>query len=402
MEKFNQKVEDWLATVCESPKTETAYRANWTIFERFCLEKGKNASMLVDDYRATKYQQEMEKDVFLEGWQDTIRSFQVFTKRKYASLTDKQMRVIVKSFLKYWKIPLDVDLPKHPYVTYHNRDITKQEVLQILTNASPRDRVIYLVMVESGLRTDTIRKLKWWQIKKDFEAKRTPMQILLPSSELKDHVGDRWTFIGDDGFRELSRYLTGRLPLNDNDFVFASEKQGLVKGEQFSTASLTTKFNRIVQKLNIDSSNGGKPKKIRLHGLRKYFRNNMKADSSFIEFWMGHSLGVDAHYISRDVEEHRKRYAEGYNYLRVYEGNVDDLQELRQQLHEKDKTINELREQVDALAKAVNLIKDLPAISKYIEEAARKVVEEPEVVESIKKEKEKLKSFRAKIENSER
>ena len=109
--------------------------------------------------------------------------------------------------------------------------------------------------------------------------------------------------------------------MKDDDFVFASEKEGKVVGEQFSPASLSVKFNRIVQKLKIDKSTAqpGKPKKVRLHGLRKYFFNNMKADESLRKFWMGHSLGVDAHYISRDVERHREEYKKGYAYLRIYD-----------------------------------------------------------------------------------
>jgi Phage integrase family len=351
MEKFSPKVEDWLSTVCESSKTEVSYRASWAIFENFCLKEGKNPSKLVDDFRTIRYQGERERDLFLEDWQDTIRSFQVYSKKRYASLTDRQFRAIIKSFLRYWKIPLDVDLPKHPFVTYHNRDIKKEEIKLILNNATPRDRVLYLLLVESGLRTETAINLKYWQIKEDFESKKIPMRILLPSSTLKDHVGDRWSFIGEDGFKELSEYLRLRPDLKDDDYVFASEKKGLVKGSQFSPASLSVKFNRIVQKLKIDASNGKKPKKIRLHGLRKFFRNNHGADQSFKEFWMGHSLGVDAHYISRDPEEHRKRYSEGYNKLRVLEPNAESLADLYRQLQEKDREIKELKPRLLELEK---------------------------------------------------
>lgn len=138
-------------------------------------------------------------------------------------------------------------MPKRACVVYHNRDLTRDEIRQILTFASPRYRVIWLIMAESGMRAETAVNLRYWQIKEDFEAKRIPMRIILPSSSLKDHVGDRFTFIGEDGFQELSEYLKRRLPLKDDDYVFASEKAGKVKGEQFSVASLSVKFNRIVR-----------------------------------------------------------------------------------------------------------------------------------------------------------
>jgi integrase len=327
----------------------------WENFSKFSSTRGKDAQALVDDWRASKRLGEPQKEGFLEEWQDIIRAFNTWLKPKFAPLTVKNHLAVVKSFLRYWDIPLKVDLPKHSYVVYHNRDIKREELKKILTFASARDRVIWLVMAESGMRSDNAVNLKYAQIKEDFEASRIPMKIALYSSVLKDHVGDRWTFIGEDGFRELKAYLQGK-NLRDDDYVFASERQGQCKGEQFSQASLSVKFNRLVQKLGIDKSLGNreevgrpKPKQVRLHGLRKYFRNNMKAEESFRTFWMGHSLGVDAHYITRDVEAHRTEYEKGYPHLRVFEPSAFAVSELLAQMKQKDATIEELRVQVKSI-----------------------------------------------------
>jgi len=361
MEKPCQKLEDWLFARCESHKTRESYMFYWQNFVEFCKQRGLNAYNIVDDYRTVKYQDVYKREKFLEKWQDTIRAFCTWLKRKgFAPLTIKNHLAVLRSFFGYWDIPLKVLLPKHSYVVYHNRDLTKDEVRQILNFASPRDRVMWLVMAESGMRVGTLVNLKYWQIKEDFEAERIPMKILLPSESLKDHVGDRWTFIGEDGYRELRNYLERRLPLDDDDYVFASEKQGRVKGKQFTGASLSVKFNRLVQKLGLDKSLGKrKPKKIRLHGLRKFFRNNMKADSSYVKFWMGHSLGTDAHYISRDVEEHRKRYAEGYKFLRIYEPSAETIFELSEKLRQRDREVQQLREQMEKMQAKYEEIKDL-------------------------------------------
>jgi len=346
-----QYLEDWLSAKCESNKTRESYLFCWRNFMSFCRQRGLDAENIVEDYRTVKYQSFQDRERFLDAWQDTIRAFYTWLRKKgFAPLTVKNHLAVLRSFFGYWDVPLKVELPRHYYVVYHNRDLTKDEVRQILNFASPRDRVIWLVMAESGMRANTLVNLKYWQIKEDFEAERIPMKILLPSESLKDHVGDRWTFIGEDGYRELRNYLERRLPLKDDDYVFASEKEGRVKGKQFSSASLSVKFNRLVQKLGLDKSIGkGKPKKIRLHGLRKFFRNNMKADSSYVRFWMGHSLGTDAHYISRDLEEHRKRYAEGYKYLRIYEPSAETIYELNEKLRQKDKEMHKLQQQIDEL-----------------------------------------------------
>jgi integrase len=348
----NVRIEDWLSQTCESPKTRRHYIFVWNHFTEFCKSRGKDSSTLVDDWRAAKRLGEPQRETFLEEWQDIIRAFNTWLKTKFAPITVKNHLVGIRSFVKYWKIPLDVDLPKHSYVVYHNRDLKQEELKNILKYASTRDRVIWLVMAESGMRSDNAVNLKYAQIKEDFEASRVPMKIMLHSSVLKDHVGDRWTFIGDDAFRELKAYLQGK-KLEDDDYVFASERPAGCKGEQFGQASLSVKFNKLVQKLGIDKSLGNrekvgrpKPKQIRLHGLRKYFYNNLKSDSDYRKFWMGHSLGVDAHYISRDVEEHRKKYAEGYRTLRIFESL--DLSNFTELLSIKDREIKELKEKIAA------------------------------------------------------
>jgi len=318
MEK-NHYIEDWLAAKAESDKTQTSYVANLEVFAEFAKQRGQGFYGVVEAWRKVKRVGINEREDFIEVWSDIVRSFNTQIRKKYAPLTVKNLLATVKSFFGFWDIPISISLPKRACVIYHNKDLAKDEVRQILTFASPRDRVIWLVMAESGMRAETAVELRYWQIKEDFEANRVPMKILLPSESLKDHVGDRWTFIGEDGFRELKQYLESRLPLRDDDFVFASEKPGKVEGEQFSVASLSVKFSRVVLKLALDKPKGHKPKSIRMHGLRKYFRNNMKADSSYIKFWMGHSLGVDAHYISREVEKHREEYKNGYPYLRIYD-----------------------------------------------------------------------------------
>jgi integrase len=379
MENLDHRIEDWLGAKCESSKTRDSYLWCWDRFNVFCRTREKEPVSLVDDYRAARKQGETEKDTFLEEWQDVLRAFFPWLKKRYAPLTLKNCLVVLKSFLRFWDLPLKIDLPKHSCVVWHNRDIKKEELKQILTFSSPRDRVIFLVLAESGMRGDTAVKLKYWQLREDFEKGTVPMRILLPSSTLKDHVADRWTFLGEDGYRELKDYLQRRLPLEDDAYVFASERQGRVKNEQFTQASLSVKFNRLIQKLGIDKSVTGhlekgqrpKPKKVRLHGLRKYFRNNQGADSSYIDFWLGHSLGTDSAYISRDPEEHRKRYGEGYEKLRILEPSLVDLKNLNTILRKKDEEIIALRKQVDELSGLTGRVESVEETTREINKLLR-------------------------------
>jgi len=202
------------------------------------------------------------------------------------------------------------------------------------------------MMAESGLRPDTICRLKFKNVKEDFATKRIPMKIDVPATILKDRVGHRFSFIGEDSFNALHEYLTTRLPLNDNDYLFTKEKRG--RNEPVTPSSLSTIFGTLVMKLKLDTSTEfRKPKPLRLYCLRKYFRNNIRVqDTSYREFWMGHSYGTDEHYLTRDVETHREVYAEAYPSFRIFqyeaEINVEELKkslkaeievELRAELH---------------------------------------------------------------------
>jgi hypothetical protein len=370
----NRWVEDWMAACAESPQTRRHYKFCLSHWVEFCRARfGKDALSMVEGWRAVKRLTENERECWLEEWQDVVRSFNTWMKPKFAPMTCKNLMSTLKSFCRYWNIPLTVDLPNRPCVIYHNRDLTREEIKQLTSFASARDRVIYIVMVESGLRVGTAVRVKYWQIKEEFEKGRVPMRIVLPASEVKDRVGDRWAFIGDEGYAALKEYLARRMPLTDNSFVFASEKQGKVIGDQFSPASVSTKFNRLVQKLGIDKSTGhaGKPKKVRLHGLRKYFRNNMRCESSFREFWMGHTLGVDEHYITRDIERHREEYTRGYEYLRL--GTTNPTETLKQIEELRQENVR-LKDELTKLQRTVPSMDDLQKVQKEVNNLKRTIL----------------------------
>lgn len=355
-----QKVIDWLSSV--DPHTQKSYRPNWEQFVVFARKRGKDPEKIVEEYRAARYEGERQKDRFLDEYNDTLKAYFTFLeKSELAPLTRRNRLIIINSFLKYWKIPLDVQIPKHGCVIYHNRDLNKEQMRLIIANSDIRNRTMYLFMAESGLRAGTVTQLKYWQIQDDFEKEIIPMRILTPAATIKDHVDDRWSFIGEDGFRALKQYLKPRLPLKAEDYVFISERPGRMTGEQFSVSSLSVQFHRTVQKLNLEKgAQTGKPGHYRMHGLRKYFRNNMRADPSYREFWMGHSLGVDAHYISRNPEVHRMEYKKGYPELRILEPlATDELKAIHEQLQKKDQQIQNLIGEMHELKRNSEIYKQI-------------------------------------------
>jgi hypothetical protein len=418
MEKLNYRVEDWLFNRTESEKTRNSYLVYINKLNEFCEERGKNLYEIVEEYRKSRrsgYQAELD---FIESWQDLIRAYTTYIKKSsFAPLTQKHILSIAKSYFSTYKLPIDVDLPRKACVKYHNRDLTKQHIRKIISKAGQRDRTIFLLLAESGLRVKTAIHLKYWQIKEDYENGTVPLRIITPASEIKDHVGDRWSFIGEDGEKALREYLEQRTPLKDEDYIFISEKPGKTKGEQFTTANISTIFRYIVKDLKLENTNHimhyGKPKHFRLHGLRKYFRNNMKADPSYREFWMAHSLGVDAHYVSRDPEFHRKEYKKNYEQLRILEpATPTQLIEIAEKLNQKDQEIQELKKQNKELYNKFEKLDETLKTLKAMEDPEFKQITKTEAkdpistvakvikVEILKELKEEIKKMKKELSNN--
>ena len=312
-------------------------------------------------WREIKYNGEVEREKFLDYLQDIIDEYRAYLKSK--GVTNMNLRVTLAIISSYLKKGcgikgVDVSIPRASYVEYHNRDITKEEIRKILEHASLRDKCFFLMMVESGLRPATLLQLKYKHIKEDYEAGRIPMKINLPSSILKDRVGDRFTFIGEDGYKVLKEYLSLRKHIDDEDLIFQPERKDKDRNEVLSTAAMSKKFGELVLKLGLDKPTvKGKPKHLRLYCLRKYFFNNMKCDSTFRNFWFGHR-SVDDHYISRlDIERHREEYSKGYPHLRIYQPTEsEEIRNLKEELEMWKKAYLEQKKKTEELEQLVKQI----------------------------------------------
>jgi integrase len=275
---------------------------------------------------------------------------------------------------------VEVAFPKHVFVTYHNRDLTKEDIRKILDHTSLRDKVFFLMLAESGMRPDTLVQLTYSNIKQEYEKGIVPMKIELPSLILKDNPQARFTFIGEDSARLLREYLSGRGKLEDDDFIFQPIRPKNLK-EKLRMESFSLNFGRIVRKIGLvkaGSKEDRKPKEIRLYGLRKYFNNNMRADRAYIEFWMGHT-DTKSHYVSNNAEEHRKRYVEGYQFLRIYEPITEtaliiqeqkkEIEALKQTLAMRETTREADKKRLDELEATV---KEITRLFKELQEERKK------------------------------
>jgi len=313
----------WLNQVAESEGTRRSYRQNMRRFEEWLRENYElEAGEIPSKWRAAKYASLAARERYLDRLTDILKDYFADLKGIYAPGTINLSISIIISYLHAFDIPVKRIRLKHAFVTYHNRDIKKDEIREILQHSDVRNRAAYMILYESGMRPDTLRKLRWRHVKEEFLSHKVPMKIELTQDILKCRVSERWAFIGEEGVTALKTYLTTRLPLEGDDYLFEKEK---TQGRQLGRAALSQAFNKIVKKLGLAEPvgpEGKKPKEIRLYCLRKAFRKFMLTEEAYKEYWMGHT-NTETHYLSRDPEYHRKLYAEGYENLRLEKPGPD-------------------------------------------------------------------------------
>jgi integrase len=394
-----QWIQNWIQSQ-ESPNTQKAYRIAKEKFAEFCKNKGKNGlENIVTEYRAARDDDDRRKlQQFIDAWDDVLQEYTIWLKQHYVPGTVKTYLASLQSFFKKNKIPIDIDIPKNSYVTYPKKDLKRKTIQLIITRSTVRNRAIWLMLAESGLRPDTVTNIRWWWIKEDFLAKRIPMRINVPQQFVKDKVGDRWSFIGEDGFRALKEYLEPRLPLQDDDYVFVREPPKPRKkrprryvpgsimehredperlpGIPFTSANLSATFGNTVRALNLDSGIFGKPGKVRLYCLKNWFRNHCEADYGYREFWMCRSSQVDSHYVSRNPEDHYERYDAAYPKLRIMEEPPTSVS-AKKEIQQLKNQVEEMRKDNEIFNQVVEILRDPKKLSRF-EKLITESTEDPE------------------------
>ena len=311
-----ETVRTWINKKCGSWETAKYYIPN---LMKFCELHNTNPNEIVKEWKRIRYDWK-EREKFLDEWSEKIENY--YASMNFAPLTKLGKTSSIISFFRSYKIPIEVQTNRHTYVKYHNRDIHRNELKRILDHSDLRERTFFLVMAESGLRPSTLVQLKYRDIREDFENGIVPMKINVPAEIVKDRVANRFSFIGEDGFNTLREYLSTR-DIQDDDYIF-SKRRNRRDNPYVYPESFSVYFGKVLKSLKLRDveTPKGKPNRLRLYCLRKYFRKNMRCpDTNFRRFWMCHTFGADEYYISRNVEEHRKQYSDGYKYLRVYESN---------------------------------------------------------------------------------
>jgi site-specific recombinase XerD len=304
-------LETWLQSVALShSKSQGTAKQYTTYLNEFCRYIEATPQQVIDEYE--KSIEKHEERLFKRKFAEYLRGFMAEVAKTRTSATTYAATAAVKSFFKYMNLEIDFVPKVKVHASYHNRDITKDEIKAILDMSAPRERAFYSMMVQGGLRPDTLCKIKLKDLEPDFAKNIVPCKVTVNEQNTKGQTHSYFTFIGPEAVEYLRAYLSTRANTSKEDYVFCAE--GLTAPA--SATGMSNLFRRAIRKLRekklIDYElRYDKPSELRLYNLRKYFSFNASAmGTENKEFILGHMQGVRDHYLSQDVEHYRQLYAD--------------------------------------------------------------------------------------------
>jgi site-specific recombinase XerC len=365
-------VEEWLYSVAyshsQSQATEDQYKRVWARFSGYV---GLTAEEIVLDYDRSNDRNVMRKHARL------IRSWIVkLSKDGLSNTSIKVMVGAIKSFYKYNDLPLGHVPQAMSGIVYHNRDITKEEIVQIMALVKPREKAFFAVMTQSGLRPHTIKQLR---LKNLEDLDKIPCKIEVPREIAKGKYGSYVTFIGPDALKYLKQYFAIRKNLNASSLLFCAHDD---PNKPVNVKDMSRAFRLAARKLEKSGAiefeiRKGKPSELRLYNLRKFFRkyaNQMGFEN--VNYLMGHTIrGSDANYKPQDSEFYRGLYAEkAMPFLRLEAPTPTETTEIIETLRkEHQKEIEAIKAQYEKRLERIEnmIVPKVRAITDWQAEAKR-------------------------------
>ncbi len=380
-------MDSWLCTVAHSHSNSLQTRAMYEVnFQKFVDFVGKSAAEMVLEYEHSDDRQ------FGRRYARYVKALiSALQKQGYAPASITAIVGTIKSFFKYNDLPLGFIPSGSRLIEFHNRDISREEITEILKLANVRDRAFFTVMAQSGLRPSTISRLKIKDLEKILEEDTpVPATIRVRQENTKGKFQGYFSFIGEEAVAHVKDYLKTREKLTSEDYLFTKFGHN---DQSISPSVMTHVFRRIVLKLRKKGlmefetprkemhieTRSHKPlrssvsrSEIRLYNLRKFFRKYAgQAGNDYVNFWMGHTsaLGVDLHYFSRDIKLHRQIYREkAMPHLRLETSTPSETDKI---IHKQAEEIAELKRRLDELLLSRNQMQELLRRIEKLEQAQK-------------------------------
>jgi len=302
-EQIQKQFLDSMYLISHSDKTIATYKTALNHFRKFLkLQYSCNELQIVDQIKSEKI------DLYT-----VIRDFIIYLDQKHIRPRGIHSYLSgLKGFLRHMGIKINSDdfkqLVKIPKVT-RTREIpvTKEMILRVMRNSSPKLQTAILVCTSSGLRIGELVQLKLSDI--DFGSNPTKINI---RAEIAKGSMSRETFMTSEATCALQDYLKRYFGWIQNEpnlslqntMIFGrisevktgpTPKFSLDSAKQILQMSLHKQIENIPE-LNIKNENGLLA--IHFHALRKFFRTTLgnACGRDYAEALMGHSFYMDTYY----------------------------------------------------------------------------------------------------------
>jgi len=354
-------VSNWLNLVSyshsQSKATEEQYKRVWNRFSSFI---GKPADQILAEYAAS------DDRIFKHVYAQYIRAWIADLSKK--GLTNTSIKVMVgavKSFFKYNDLPLGMIPQAMNGIIFHNRDLTKDEIVQIMSLSKIREKAFFTIMAQSGLRPHTMKQLR---LKNMESLDKAPCKVCVPEEIAKGKFGSYVTFIGPDALKYLKQYLATRTNLTPDSLVFCSHTDPT---QPVNAKDMSRAFRLAARKLERSGAidyevRQGKPSELRLYNLRKFFRKQAhQMGFENVNYLMGHTVrGSDANYKPQDPEFYRGIYEEkAMPFLRLESATPTETEktivELKKQITKRDEEIDAMKEGMRILQPLIEMFDDM-------------------------------------------
>lgn len=236
---------------------------------------------------------------------------------------------------------------------------SQTEFKTMLMHGSVKDKALFLFTMSSGMRIDEALKLKISMV----DLKHDPPMVKIPGSITKN--GDpRITFIS----QEAKTYLEEWIRIRKSYIKTAIKKTGHICKKDINDDTLFpfsydvawTSWNRLLRKSNLDDKDPTTNRYVlHIHCLRKFFLSQMKLSIPAVipEALAGHEQYLDEAYQRYTTEQLGEYYKKAEQQITILEAQPD-LTGVHEQLQEKDKQIQELRDQMQMLMAKVLTLDD--------------------------------------------
>ena len=303
-----------------SRKTRKDYIYSLIRFYEWC---GMDPDQLVSERRKNLESEDFAVKRRIEGLvKDYFRNYS----KTRSHTTARHDVLCVKSFFKANALPLKIRNPKYrrvkmPFI------LKVKDIKKILDVSNDLEKLIILIMFQSGIRAGTLVKLRYRHVKEDLEAGNIPICIYLEAYEVK-RTQPYCTFLGKEACEALRKHIKLReIGINKVKPEIITNESPLIKRmskpEPISEITVCNIARRATQRAGLEG--------ISPHALRKaFFYALIKAwvPIKHIECLMGHTPRWNRWELPTPTKEQlRKTYREAERYLSISQVSDDADQE---------------------------------------------------------------------------